>query len=106
LKISQPARAGLDERGINSCQRSLSHFAAFCSSTPADGRCALFDARQTFAEVREAAFNRDETNLDAAETVYDVVDAPIEIVNRAPVRPCRDKDRQHDGERDLDELTV
>jgi hypothetical protein len=80
------------------------------SSTPADWRCALLDARQTFAEVREAAFNGDETDLDAVETsgkvFAKVIDPLIDAVNRAPVHPCRDKNRQHDGECDLGELTV
>ncbi len=90
------------------------------SSTPPDGRCALLDSRKTFSEVRQAAFNGDETNLDAVETVYDVIDPPIQVidplidaihgapntVHGAKVHPCRDKDRQHNGECDLDELTV
>jgi hypothetical protein len=44
--------------------------------------------------------------------VYDVVHAPVEVIDPftndihgTPVPPCRDKDRQHDGKRDLDELT-
>jgi hypothetical protein len=87
------------------------------SSTPSDRRCALFDPRQTFAEFREAAFDSDETNLDAVETTgqvsakvvdpfIEVIDPLTNYIHGAPVHPCRDKDRQHDGERDLDELTV
>jgi hypothetical protein len=41
--------------------------------------CAL--RRASDAEVREAAFNGDETNLDVVETVHDVVDPFIQIVD-------------------------